>query len=213
METAQDRRAALKTANRQAIIVAAAQIVGERGLAGLTADELAARADVSRRTIFNHFASLDEIVPAGFAEAIGVIVEEFTAVAEATPVGEGTSASMFDEIARVIQASDIVTPVSRLLRLLGPKVDADVRQDVWAKEATRITSNRLTAEVLRRHPAADPLDVDVLVGSLVGGLGAVALHWHVRTGASDDPESRAVWDELVDRVLSTFRDGYGRMRD
>ncbi|MCF4121842.1 TetR/AcrR family transcriptional regulator [Antribacter sp. KLBMP9083] len=209
----QDRRAALKTANRHAIIVAAAQIVSERGLPGLTADELAARADVSRRTIFNHFGSLDEIVTAGFIEAMGVIVEEFTAVAEATPVGEGTAASMFDEIAQVIRATDIVTPLSRMLRLLSPEDPMDAHQDARVRESLRIISDRLAAEVLRRHHGADPLDVNVLVGSLTGGLGVVALHWHVRTGASDDPESRAVWDELVDRVLTTLRDGFGRARD
>lgn len=208
MET--DRRLALKTANRNAIIVAAARIVGERGVAGLTADELAARADVSRRTIFNHFASLDEILPAGFTEALGVLVEAFTATAEATPVGERTSASMFDEIAQVVRSSDLVTPVSRLLRLLGPGNPDDPRQDVWVREAARVTSTRLAGEVQRRHPAADPLEVDLVVGTLLGGLTTVAHHWYARTGASDDPASRALWDELVDRVLTTLRDGYGR---
>ncbi|WP_206074643.1 TetR/AcrR family transcriptional regulator [Antribacter gilvus] len=205
---ATDRRTALKAANRHAIIRAAALIVGERGVTGLTVDELAARADVSRRTIFNHFASLDEIVPAGFTEALGIVVDEFMAIAEATPVGEGTSASMFDEIATVLRSSDLVTPVSRLLRMLGTTCDVDPRQDAWVKEALNVTSARLAAEVRRRHPGADALDVDLLVGSLVGGLGAVAHHWHERTGANDDPASRALWDELVDRLLTTFRDGY-----
>lgn len=213
MEPTLDRRAALKTANRHAIITAAAQIVSERGLTGLTADELAARADVSRRTIFNHFASLDDVVTAGFIEALGVIVEEFTAVAEATPVGEGTAASMFDEIARVIRATDIVTPLSRMLRLLGSDVAMDAHQDARVRESLRILSDRLAAEVLRRHHGADPLDVDVLVGSLTGGLGVVAHHWCDLTGAADDAESRAIWDEQVDRVLTTLRDGFGRVRD
>ena len=60
-EPATDRRAALKERSRQAIVQAAAELMDETGGTAFTVDELAERADVSRRTVFNHFASLEEI--------------------------------------------------------------------------------------------------------------------------------------------------------
>ncbi|MGW6228038.1 helix-turn-helix domain-containing protein, partial [Cellulosimicrobium cellulans] len=59
---ATDRRAALRARHRRAIVDAAASLMEENGGARFTVDELAARADVARRTIFNHFASLDDVV-------------------------------------------------------------------------------------------------------------------------------------------------------
>jgi len=51
-----DRRAALKAKHRAAILQAARDLVDERGGRGFSVDELAARADVARRTVFNHFS-------------------------------------------------------------------------------------------------------------------------------------------------------------
>ena len=53
----EDRREAVKYHNRRAIIDAAAALAAERGLGRFTVNDLADRAGVSRRTIFNYFAS------------------------------------------------------------------------------------------------------------------------------------------------------------
>lgn len=57
-----DRRAALKAKHRAAILQAARDLVDERGGREFSVDDLAARADIARRTVFNHFASLDEVL-------------------------------------------------------------------------------------------------------------------------------------------------------
>jgi AcrR family transcriptional regulator len=58
-----------KTATRLALHEAALRLVAERGLDGVSVDDIATRADVSPRTFFNYFATKDDAVvgldPAG----------------------------------------------------------------------------------------------------------------------------------------------------
>jgi len=51
-----------KLATRLALHQAALELVAERGLDGVSVDDIAARADVSPRTFFNYFSTKDEAV-------------------------------------------------------------------------------------------------------------------------------------------------------
>ena len=57
-----DKRSARKAENRIAIMDAAEKLVLAGGLKALTADALAKESGVSRRTIFNHFSSVEAAV-------------------------------------------------------------------------------------------------------------------------------------------------------
>ncbi len=56
------RRASTATATRERIIEAAVVLYRERGVAGATMQAIAARADVARGTVVNHFGGLDGLL-------------------------------------------------------------------------------------------------------------------------------------------------------
>jgi TetR/AcrR family transcriptional regulator of autoinduction and epiphytic fitness len=114
-----DRRAVLKSRHRAAIIDAAQQLVEERGGPNFTADELADRADVARRTIFNHFSSVDEVLLTLCSNALEVLIDDFVADVAAAPDGDGTRAALFEQIAQTMRKTDPPSEISTIARIIG----------------------------------------------------------------------------------------------
>src|SRR5215213_6631157 len=71
-----------KRAARQAIAGTARRLFAERGFDAVTVAELAAAADVSEKTVFNHFPTKEDLAFAGREEGIAHFV---TAIAERPP--------------------------------------------------------------------------------------------------------------------------------
>jgi TetR/AcrR family transcriptional regulator of autoinduction and epiphytic fitness len=200
-----DRRAAVKVRHRAAIVAAAGALIEETGGLRFTIDDLARRADVSRRTVFNHFASVDDIVTEVFSDVIGVVVQAYREVSAA---GDDRAA-MFDELALAVRSTDLVTPMAYFTRSLRSQ---DERSPAVAAVLVRVLgelSERLSAAMVARHPGADVVDVHLLVNAIISGLLVLHRHWDLTTGAADDAPSRRVWDGLVDRLLVDARGGYG----
>ena len=209
LTTTPDRRQTLKDRHRQAIVAAAAALMHERQTTDFTVDELAQRADVSRRTVFNHFASIRDIVSEVCSDVLSSAVESLTAVSP----GNTDRPGMFNEIAEAFRAADLVAPMAYLTRLLGPGAvpassQVQAQAHPIALRAFSELNERLSGAMLSRYPDADRLGVDLLVGSLTSGLGVLYHHWHCATGAVDTPESRRVWARLLDTLLETVRSGH-----
>ena len=204
-----DRRSASKAARRQAIIEAALSLARERGRDGFSVEELAEHAGVSRRTVFNYFGSLNEIlVAAAHAQVMVILVEDFDARSRATPPGDGSITSVFEEIVHLLRGTELVGPMSTLVHLLGGLAEDDPMGSELVREVMHRTIERLAADVARRATQADPLEIDLLVHSLFHGIVVINGHWTARTGAVDTPESRETWTELLERLIKTVRDGY-----
>lgn len=203
-----DRRAALKERHRTSIIDAADALIAERGSGRFSVDELADRADVARRTIFNHFASLDDVVTAACTRVLAEVIESFRLSALATPVGEGSRASMFDEIARAISRTDLPSAIAYMAAALGGLDAAEARTNAIVQDAFSRVSEQLTAEVARRNVGADLLDIELLVSSLLQGIAVIARHWVDHCGAALDDRARAGWRDLLDRLFTSVRNGY-----
>lgn len=203
-----DRRTALKARHRAAILEAARALIAERGGADFGVDELAARADVARRTVFNHFGSLEEVLLSVCTDALTVLVDDFLASVSSTAVGDGSRASMLDELAVALRRSDLPSAIAAVHQVIDETGALRERAVDLARAGFARTGDRLRLEVARRTPAADDLDVDLLVGSLMSGLYVVSQRWVARTGASLDDASRAEWDQLLARLLHSLRSGY-----
>jgi TetR/AcrR family transcriptional regulator of autoinduction and epiphytic fitness len=204
-----DRRTALKARHRAAILDAARGLIDEQGGPGFGVEELAARADVARRTVFNHFASLDEILLTLCADALDVIIDEFIQAATAsTPVGDGSRAALFDEVSQMLRQSDLPSAIASITRILGEPDADDPKGRALSDEAFARAAERLLQEVLRRNPGVDALDAELLVTSLMSGLIVIAKHWVLGTGVRLDETGRAEWQRLLTRLTDSVRSGY-----
>lgn len=203
-----NRRDALKVRHRAAILDAARELVAERGGPGFTVDELAERADVARRTVFNHFPSVDDILITLCVDSLDVVIEEFMATVAAIPVGDGSRESMFNELSESLRASDVPVAIARISLILGEPGADPSREQILTDQAFARAADRLLREVERRHPDADSFDVELLVGSLMNGLIVSARHWTQSCGVRLDSEGRTEWRRLLDRLIESMRSGY-----
>lgn len=89
-----------KAETRSALGRAALRLALERGVDGVSADEIAAAANVSVRTFHNYFNSKDSAVIAGFDDHIGTYVDELRGRPSREPIWESLE---------VVMASVIVT--------------------------------------------------------------------------------------------------------
>lgn len=149
--------------NRQALTDAAVQIVAADGIDGLTADRIAAVAGVSRRTLFNHFERVEDVLTASVEE---LTAETIDAVIQ-RPAGEPL------RVALCAVLEDIVdSPAFAQIR--------DLERAAATSPATRrflleFGDRQATAmeEGLRRRigPGADPVYVATLAGAAAAVLG------------------------------------------
>jgi TetR/AcrR family transcriptional regulator, regulator of autoinduction and epiphytic fitness len=201
-----DRRSALKARHREAIVAAATALMERDSGTDFTVEELARQADVSRRTVFNHFDTVDDIVVAACGEVLGPVL--------ATLDDNGPSAaSMFDETVDALRRADVVTAMTRIGRMLGdPLDDASPRQAMLILRILTGAGTDLNAVLRRRHPESDALTVELLVSSFISGAITIHRHWAQQTGWRDDEESRRVWADLLDRLIDTIHSGHAEAR-
>lgn len=206
--TPPDRRAALKARHRAAILAAARELVDERNGAKFSVDELADRADVARRTVFNHFASIDEVLLELAAAALDVIIDDFVIAITATPVRDASRASMFDDLEETLRSVDLPAVITSLATILGDPEGDDARGRALTDVAFSRLSERLIPEVVRRYPQADPLDAELLVSSLFSGVIVIATRWITASYGRLDAASRTEWRALLNRLTDNVRSGY-----
>ncbi|WP_046470204.1 TetR/AcrR family transcriptional regulator [Allosalinactinospora lopnorensis] len=207
-----DRREALKARHRRAIVDAATALMTEIGGTNFTVDQLAERADVSRRTVFNHFQTMDDIVLEVFGEMIETIVDSIDANLSSQATGRSGTTPVFDRVAEALRVTDLVTPITELTRIFGGEGTLPTsRQALLFERAIKDLGTRISATTLRHYPSADAFEVEVMCGALVSGALVVHRHWNEATDGGDTRESRRVWDELLDRLIAVIRGGYGAL--
>jgi AcrR family transcriptional regulator len=92
------RRASAAAETRRRIVDATLELHGEQGIAATSWDDIAARAGVGVGTVYRHFPSLDELVP-----ACGEITRELLALPEDPPslfAGLDTPAERIERLVR-----------------------------------------------------------------------------------------------------------------
>ena len=213
-----DGRTIVRLRHRRAILDAAVELIGQADDARFSADELADRAGVSRRTIFNHFASLDDVLLDVCSETLDVLAAQLRAQAgsapisppgsdSATPTPADDRSAMFAAMARALRESDLSGPILQVWRALGGPTEDDHRTRAFAQQALARVADELSTLLRVANPHADPLDIQLLASLLAHGLGVIASHWVVTTLPGRAP-SRTDWEELLERLLDTVGSGF-----
>lgn len=207
VSTLPDRRAELKARYRQSILDAADSLIRERGKPQFSVDELADRADVSRRTVFNHFASLEDVVMTTCTRLLTTTVDEFRAATASTPAADGSRSALFAEITTALRQIDLPPVVAYLAGVLASEGETGRSQHGIGDVFTR-TTEQLSVEIAERTSAIDEFEVAILVSCVMNGIAVVSSHWLAQTGGALDETSRHVWDALLDRLIATLCTGY-----
>lgn len=202
-EVPADRRAALKARHRRAILDAARALIADGGTPRFSVDQLAERADISRRSIFNHFASIDDVVTTVCTEELGAVIDSFREQVSRSPAG-----SVFETVVAALRATDVPGTIAFLWRALGGFDTRDPRpQGIFQATFSRTTAD-LARELADRNAGLDTLDAELLVSSLIHGTEVIARHWIAATHADTDDAARELWNDLLDRLVASLRAGY-----
>lgn len=199
-----DRRSALKAKSRKAILDAAAALMHERGTSDFSVDELAAAADVSRRTVFNHFASLEDVITAVAGQLLTGVVDDMEA--QATSAAREPDTVLAD-LAATASGDHLVPTVVYLIGIFdGDDPEPSTRHAVLMQRAFDLFTRRMAAAIAHRHPETDALDVHLLTAAFCGGVLGFVDRWIATTGAADTPASRRAWDDLITRLAAVLRE-------
>lgn len=162
----------MRAQNRDAIASAAADLVLRVGPSRLTVDELADRAGVSRRTVFNHFSSIEEAAFARVNDNFDLLVEDFAPDSAGTP--ETMSTSVSQALTEFVLRADVLEVIRDSVATAGRMVDRQ-GMDTWGQASIERMIHRLVAIVESLYPQAPAMHIHILCRVLVQTI-CVALH-------------------------------------
>ena len=146
--TGTDLRATQAQRTRAAIRAAALTLTRERGYAAMTVDDVAALAGVSRRTVFNHFASKADLLVVGLEPPAPAVVEAFV----------NGSGSLLEDLGTLLVSGAESVESERGWLLSFPEIVRDNPEVERAvHERLRIVAQSL-AEAAGRRLGAEPDD-------------------------------------------------------
>ncbi|MCH8611498.1 TetR/AcrR family transcriptional regulator [Arsenicicoccus dermatophilus] len=189
----QTRRDLAKLETRAALVEAAVELLREEGLAALSADAIAARAGVSRRTFFNYFPTTDAVLAVPSIDFLGAALAAF----RARPVDE----PLIDSLSAALSAPDmdLVERFATVVRSCCADATADrVEREVWGQaeaEVASVLAGRLGAE-------PDSLRLQVLSACVLATGRAALLAWVAAVPASAAPDAGAADTTTPDSTVT-----------
>ena len=208
-----DGRGALRLQRRDAIVDAARDLAATHGSDGFTVDQVARLAGVSRRTVFNHFATVDDLLVAAcqqiLAEATTAILERVDATTGARTEDE-TGGRALESVAEAARGVDLPTAIATIHRMLGCPEPDDERAQRISRTAFDHVGGLLRERLTARAPGLDAVDLELGLALIFTGIVTIAGLWldaHPDLPATVPARARRDWDDLLDRLLLRLRTG------
>lgn len=210
--TSVDGRSVLRAERRQAILTATRELVASASTTHITVEQVAERAGVSRRTVFNHFGSFDALLVAVceevLAEVTAQVLDDVARRARRTVAAQRDPGASLDALCEAVRGADLPTAMVSIDRLIGGLGGDETRVEAISQSALDQVGRRIAAEVLRADPGLDPLTLELTVAFLMNGVGVLAHRWLEQSGARLTPATRGAWTRSMSRLLRQIRSGY-----
>ncbi|WP_372792115.1 TetR/AcrR family transcriptional regulator, partial [Paraconexibacter sp.] len=113
------KRALAREATRRRIVEATAKLHGERGVLGTSWQDIAKEADVAVATVYAHFPSLDELLP-----ACGALVMQRVR----PPDPDGSDEVIGDAVDLQVRLERVADELFTFYDRGGPHIEVDVRE-------------------------------------------------------------------------------------
>lgn len=193
-----------KEQTRLALADAAFAIVREGGTASsLTAEAVAERAGVSRRTFFNYYPSVESAC----AASVEVLLADLTEALAARPADE----ALWDTIPAMLTGPEGSAIIERIAVLAASK-DYSAQMRHLAHDHVDAFVASLTEWLSTRLPPDDELYAASLAAAVVASAEAAVRVWAARTGGHITPESLELNRALLARSLDLLRSGFEHPR-
>jgi AcrR family transcriptional regulator len=208
-EPTEGLRARKKRAARESIAATARRLFAERGFDAVTVAEVAAAADVSEKTVFNHFPTKEDLAFAGREEGLIRLVKDITERPPGTPVLDvfrALTASVIDDL--VVPGNEELLTAARIIR--GSRTLQERLTAGWESGAAAVT-----AAIAETSGAADDDLVPAIVARTLWwthrSIFLVALHGLLAEEDRDQLAARlrVTADRCYDRLAAGFGE-YGR---
>ena len=189
---------------REAIVSAALDLASEDPDRRLTADHIADRAGVSRRTFFNYFPSVEAAFFAPVQRLLIVAVEHFERVPAGTPFA--------DALTQAMTGAAEEEPLDRLglCAHLGSRMPQFRGSEL---EQWDVADALLTEAVERRYPHVAPFTARCLTGAVIGVSRAALHEWDRHTGGRPTERSATLLHDLIADSLRHVANGFAARID
>lgn len=184
---AESLRERKREATKLALQAAAVRLFNEKGYAATSVDEIAAAAEVSRRTFFRYFGSKEGVL---FAEA-DESGERVRAALLRQPPGRSGLQAFGDAVVELAESVEEEDQVLAQQRVLASRFELRSR----AAEISRVWRRRLAEALAEREGREKPTEADQLTAAIgIAVIQTVIEEWVLTDGR----------ERLVDKLRSGF---------
>lgn len=206
-----DRHRALRLENNRAIKLAALALAEERGIGRFTVEELALRADVSRRTFFNHFGSIHDATRAGLRDLLLDASEDIMTVLTGKTATNSTETigQLFDLCSAAIIEVDFTPTIKRMCRVLGVHHREDPANSLWFAEVFISIIADFKELLESRAPHIPAITRNLMIEVLLKGVEVSAEQWLLTSLDLPHEQGLANWRALHSKTVEQLRSGFG----
>ena len=172
---------------------AAWDLVAEQGFDAVTADAVAERAEVSRRTFFNYFPRVELVLNERMRSTIAALAERFVARPADEPVQESLAAVLDEPFdADLLEKAAIV---------LG-QASTSVAARHFLVETQLAETAQVEQALLDRTPGVDPMYAQVVARAVMGAGYAATEAWLEQARGVVDDDSRRLHLDLLRQAFA-----------